>query len=380
MSEVALKIQRRCYFGEAVREISIYRRLRTCSGIVELQEVFMDDGHICMAFEKHGNSLAVALDHGAIEPAHVRRVARQVLVALDQMHRCGYAHTDMKPENILYRPGSGDARLADLGEATKRLRQGTLYGTREYTPPEVLLGAPLNRSLDTWSFGCTVFEMLTGELLFDPRAVAEKKYHEFGSNGHGKQIPLASSVAEDRAEEKSEQMVRGTTISDKYRLKHPLGRGRFSTVWAAEKLNDISLENQGQVVSDNGAKHATRVVRTERQRKDRQWRRAKGAADVLDLALNYEHLLLMAELCGPFPRVMVESGRYRASYFEKDSAFRFQPQLCKTSIRDRLRAGSKLRGGALEQASNFLSCCLKIDPRKRITLRAALADAWLIGD
>src|SRR5690242_8430749 len=109
MNEVALKVQRRRYFSEAVREISIYRRLRTCPGIVKLQEVFMDDGHVCMAFEKHGNSLGVELDRGAIRPAHARRVARQLLIALGEMHRCGYAHTDVKPENVLYRPGLGDA-------------------------------------------------------------------------------------------------------------------------------------------------------------------------------------------------------------------------------------------------------------------------------
>ena len=380
MNEVALKIQRRRYFSEAVREISIYRRLRACPGTVKLQEAFLEDGHVCMAFEKHGNSLAVALDRGAIEPAHARRVAGQLLVALDHMHRCGYTHTDIKPENVLYRSGSGEARLADLGDAEKRLRQGTLYGTREYTPPEVLLGTPLRASLDTWSFGCTVFEMLTGDLLFDPRAAAANKYHEFSPNGDAPQIPLATSVTEDLAQEEAEQMASGMTIADKYRLKHPLGRGRFSTVWAAEQLSDIPLEKERPVVRNNGAKHSHRVNRTKRERKDRQWRRAKGAADVLDLALNYEQLLLMAELCEPFPREMVELARYRASYFEVDGSFRFQPHLRQTSIRERLRASSKLRTGSLDRVSNFLSRCLKLDPTKRPALPDALADAWFIND
>ena len=380
MNEVALKIQRRRYFSEAVREISIYRRLRACPGTVKLQEAFMNDGHVCMVFEKHGNSLAVALDRGAIEPAHARRVAGQLLAALDHMHRCGYTHTDIKPENVLYRSRSGEARLADLGDAEKRLHQGTLYGTREYTPPEVLLGTPLRASLDIWSFGCTVFEMLTGDLLFDPRAAAAKKYQEFSTDGNAPQIPLATSITEDQAQEEAEQMVSGVIIADKYRLKHPLGRGRFSTVWAAEKLSDISLENERPITSDNGAKDSHQLARTERERKDQQWRRTKGAADVLDLALNYEQLLLMAELCGPFPREMVELGRYRASYFEQDGSFRFQPNLRQTSIRERLRATSKLRNGSLDRASNFLSRCLKIDPTERPMLADAIADAWLINN
>ena len=379
MNEVALKIQRRRYFSEAVREISIYRRVRSCSAIVQLQEVFTEDGHVCMVFEKHGNSLATALDTGPIEPERVRRVAGQILVALDQIHRCGYTHTDIKPENVLYLSHSAHARLADLGDAEKCLRQGTLYGTREYTPPEVLLGTPLRPSLDMWSFGCTVFEMLTGEELFDPRAAAAKKYHEFSADGSGTQLPLSASVTEDHTEEEAEQMASGRIIADKFRLKHPLGRGRFSTVWAAEKLHDVPLMQEKRIVTNQRAKHSRRPRQSARERKDRQWRRAKGAADVLDLALNYEQLLLMAELCGTFPRRMLELARYRTSYFETNGEFRFQPELHRTSIRERLKASSNLCGGALDGASSFLGRCLTIDPAIRITPRGAIADAWLVG-
>ena len=178
MDQVALKIHRWRYLSEALREVVSYQRFReatvACPEIINLREVFMHDGHVCMAFEKHGNSLAAALDRGAISPARARRATRQVLIALDQLHRSGYAHTDVKPDNILYSPRTGDARLADLGDAVERLRRGTLYGTREYTPPEVLLGTPLARSLDMWSVGCTVFEMLTARVLFNPRAAAAK--------------------------------------------------------------------------------------------------------------------------------------------------------------------------------------------------------------
>ena len=42
--------------------------------------------------------------------------------------------------------------------------------TRQYRSPEVLLGAGYDTSADIWSLGCIVFELVTGELLFDPRA------------------------------------------------------------------------------------------------------------------------------------------------------------------------------------------------------------------
>jgi len=254
MDQVALKIQRRRYFGEAVREVAVYQRFREATGacpeIIHLREAFLHDGHLCMAFEKHGNSLAAALDRGAISPARARRATRQVVIALDRLHRSGYAHTDVKPDNILYCPRTGDARLADLGDAVERLRHGTLYGTREYTPPEVLLGAPLARSLDMWSVGCTVFEMLTARVLFDPRAVVSKKYREFNQAG-GKDLPLAASVVQDRADEEAEQLPCGTIVANKYRLERALGCGRFSTVWLAKTLSDVSLDTSGQILRNN---------------------------------------------------------------------------------------------------------------------------------
>ena len=383
MDQVALKIQRRRYFSEAVHEIAIYHRLGeptgACPEIINLREVFMHDGHVCMAFEKHGNSLAVALDRGAISPARARRATRQVLIALDQLHRSGYAHTDVKPDNILYSPRTGDARLADLGDAVARLQHGTLYGTREYTPPEVLLGAPLARSLDMWSVGCTVFEMLTARVLFNPRAAAAKKYQEFNQTG-GKDLPLAASVVQDRADEKAEQLPRGTIVANKYRLERALGCGRFSTVWLAKTLSDVSLDTSRKILRDNvPGVDARQRARTERQRNERRWRKSKGAADLLDLALNYEQLLQMIALRGSFPLAMIKAGRFRASYLEEDGMPRFRPPVRRVLLRNRLRRSCKVRGRALDTAMDFLERCLTIDPSQRITAGAALAHPWMVS-
>ena len=367
-----------------MREVTIYQRLRQATGacpeIINLREVFMHDGHVCMAFEKHGNSLAVALDRGAISPARARRATRQVLIALDQLHRSGYAHTDVKPDNILYSPLTGDARLADLGDAVERLRHGTLYGTREYTPPEVLLGTPPARSLDMWSVGCTVFEMLTARVLFNPRAAAAKKYQEFNEAG-GKDLPLAASVVQDRADEEAEQLPRGTIVANKYRLERALGFGRFSTVWLARTLSDVSLDTSRKILRNNvPGVDAGKRAPTERQHDERRWRKSKGAADLLDLALNYEQLLLMVALRGSFPPAMIKAGRFRASRTSKKMVRRvFGRHFAVSHSRDRLRRSCKLRGLALDTAMDFLERCLTIDPSQRITAGAALAHPWMSG-
>jgi serine/threonine protein kinase len=382
MERIALKVQRRRYAREAMDELAVYQLLRDtgelCPDIIRLREAFIYDGHICLAFDRHGNSLCEALERGAIRPARVRRAGRQILNALDHLHRAGYTHTDIKPDNILYLPRSGDARLADLGDAERRLEQGTIYGTREYTPPEMILGAPLTPAIDIWSFGCTVFEMLTDRLLFDPRAAAAKKYREFSSSG--KPLPLSASALEDNAEEEAEQLDRGTIVAEKYRLEQALGRGRFGTVWTAVQLSDASLDRSREILG-GGARDIIppRKTRTPREHEDRRWRHKKGADDLVDLALNYEQVILTNALCGAFPQTMIESARFRASYFDKDGVLRFQPTVARASLRDRLRRSSILRRNALERATDFLKHCLTIDPAKRFTPAAALAHPWMAG-
>jgi serine/threonine-protein kinase SRPK3 len=41
--------------------------------------------------------------------------------------------------------------------------------TRQYRSPEVIIGADYDTSADIWSFACTIFEMVTGDFLFEPR-------------------------------------------------------------------------------------------------------------------------------------------------------------------------------------------------------------------
>ena len=66
-----------------------------------------------------------------------------------------------------------DAEVAvvDLGNACWRHKHFTEdIQTRQYRSPEVIVGAPYDTSADVWSLACVVFELLTGDLLFDPRA------------------------------------------------------------------------------------------------------------------------------------------------------------------------------------------------------------------
>jgi cell division cycle 2-like protein len=85
------------------------------------------------------------------------------------MHARGIVHRDIKPANVLV--GDTGIKLCDLGLAMYLTSEPTPYkkaGTPCYKAPEVLMGKPdYDARVDTWSLGCVMAEMLTGEKIFD---------------------------------------------------------------------------------------------------------------------------------------------------------------------------------------------------------------------
>ena len=382
MEKVALKIQRRRYGKGAVFEVSLHKLIRRelgeCGEIIGLREAFLHDGHVCMAYEKHGRSLDDALDRGPLKLARVQRVTRQLLHAIERLHRCGYAHTDIKPDNILYDARTGTARLADLGSADNRFKQGSTFGTREYMAPELIIGSPLSPAVDLWSLGCTVFQMLTGRRLFSPRKAAAKKYREFSRDDDAIDLPLAESVKADESAEKAEQFAPGSIIAGKFALEKILGSGRYGTVWLARQLNDNPLDGSyatlwGYASSLPGSS----ATEGERNSRDEAWRDARGADDLLDLTLNYEHILEIVRLRGPLPPAMIETALYRTAYVEEDGALRFRPTVRRISLQALVRRLTPLRGKESETAADFLTSLLAVDPSARASASAALAHPWL---
>ena len=382
MENVALKIQRRRYSGAAVYEVAIHhlvqRETGGCGDIVAMREAFLHDGHVCMAFEKHGRSLDETLSPRPLPLPRAKSVTRQLLRAVAALHRCGYAHTDIKPDNILYDARTGHARLADLGSAEKELSQGTTFGTREYMAPELIVGAPMGLSLDMWSLGCTVFEILTGRQLFNPRRTASKKYREFSDGKDAIEVPLGESAKADLAAEAAEQFTPGAILAGKYELGKILGRGHFGSVWVARKLNDSLLDGSYATLwgyAENVRQNSP--AETGATDRDRDWRRARGADDLLDLVLNYEYLTGIIRLCGALTGEMIQSAQYRASYFNEEGTVRFHPMLRRTSLRTMLRRSATFSSAELDPAVDFISALLAVSADARPSAEAALNHPWL---
>lgn len=158
------------------REVALHRRLRRPRLIRMYETLTVDDpdrpgldGATVLVLEKAESSLAALL---AAEP---RPAAGPVLLAqicegLDQLHRAGWVHGDLKPANVLLM-ADGSARLADFNLAAEL--EGThayapAFSTPDYTPPELLWseigehGHRIRPSADVWAFGVLAHLVLTG--------------------------------------------------------------------------------------------------------------------------------------------------------------------------------------------------------------------------
>jgi len=121
-----------------------------------------------------GPTLEDRLKKGPLPPERALRIAHQMAAAIEAAHESGIIHRDLKPANVKL-TADGDVKVLDFGLA-KGIRitgdvadltaDGAMIGTPSYMSPEQVAGRPLDRRTDIWSFGCVLYEMLTGRKAF----------------------------------------------------------------------------------------------------------------------------------------------------------------------------------------------------------------------
>ena len=163
-----------------LREIRLLRHLRH-ENIVGLRDVFPPPAaaagtfqDIYMVYDLLDTDLhQIIRSPQLLSPEHIRFIAYQLLRGLAFLHSAGVVHRDLKPSNLLLNANC-DMKICDFGLARTGITTDAVMPeyvvTRWYRAPELLMSCTgYDASIDMWSVGCILAEMLGRKPLFPGR-------------------------------------------------------------------------------------------------------------------------------------------------------------------------------------------------------------------
>ena len=134
--------------------------------IVGMDYVFSDETRIyfLMDFVKGGELFRHLVKVRRFSHHQAQFMIAQIAIALGHLHEKNIIYRDLKPENVLFN-SDGYLLLADFGLATKVDKNKVAWsfcGTAEYLSPEMLTGEGHDYTVDWWTLGILLYEMLVG--------------------------------------------------------------------------------------------------------------------------------------------------------------------------------------------------------------------------
>ncbi len=195
--DVAIKVLPEEFARDADRVARFQREAKLLASlnhpnIAAIHDLEESDGiHFLVLELVEGETLADRLKHATIPVDEALKLALQITEALESAHEKGVIHRDLKPANIKITP-DGKAKVLDFGLAKAfagdqedmnlsnsptlslaATQQGVILGTAAYMSPEQAKGRSVDKKADIWSFGCVLYEILTGKAAFQGEDVTE---------------------------------------------------------------------------------------------------------------------------------------------------------------------------------------------------------------
>uniref|UniRef100_A0A8D3D1P1 non-specific serine/threonine protein kinase n=1 Tax=Scophthalmus maximus TaxID=52904 RepID=A0A8D3D1P1_SCOMX len=186
------------------REPRIHQMVRH-PHIVVLFETLETENSYYMAMElcAGGDLMDRICERKRLEEREVRRYTRQILSAVEHLHKHGIVHRDLKIENFLL-DEHNNIKIVDFGlsntlkaESLSLELLNTQCGSPAYAAPELLAHRKYGPKVDVWSVGVSMFAMLTGTLPFTVEPFNIKQLHQKMVKGEISSIP--SDVSEGAA-------------------------------------------------------------------------------------------------------------------------------------------------------------------------------------
>ena len=194
--------------------------------------------------------------HSRLALDQTLRYATEVADGLDAARRQGIVHRDLKPANIKIKP-DGTVKVLDFGLAKtvettsgdpqssptmtiSPTRVGMILGTAAYMSPEQARGKPVDRRADIWAFGVVLYELLTGERLFQGETISDTLAGVLTKEPDWQPVPAkAQRLLKSCLEKEPKRRLRDIgdawrLLEDETKLTAPSGRGSEKPLRARE--------------------------------------------------------------------------------------------------------------------------------------------------